>query len=322
MPDRVLTDADAQSSREQWFRYLDVLEPVRGELHSYCQHLTHSIWDAEDLVQDTLLKGFAMTARGDLHGEHSPVRNTKAYLFRIATNQWLDQQRKAGREILRAQLEIAAAPERDDVKPALEKALQISSPQEFVALLLKEGFDFTLDEIADFVGTSVGTVKSALSRGRRKMSGTTITPPVDAENRELAKQFADAINAQDLDGLKQLMADSMSIVVCNVGGGRGKHGVWSEKSIRLASAQYAEFEGEAVVVLFGRKGKANDIVRIEGSGGEVTRLTDYCYAPETLNHVARGLDIEIGTMGYHQPPETLVEMIATTALPWRTGQNQ
>ncbi len=323
-----LTDTDAQRSREQWFRYLDVIEPFRGDLHVYCQRLTQTIWDAEDLVQETLLRGFAMTARGDLHGEHSPVRNAKAYLFRVATNQWIDHKRKLQRELLQPAIEVAAPQATDDVLPGIERALQVTSAQEFAAFVLKEGYDFTLGEIADFVGTSVGTVKSALSRSRHKIATTpsipsipsmpsTLTGPVDAENRRVAQQFADAINRQDLDGLMQLMADSMSIVVCNVGGGRGKSGVWTEKSVRLVGAQYREYQGEALVILTGPSIAANDIVRIEASDGQVVRLTDYCYAPETLAHVAAELGVEMKAKNYHQPAQTLVEMIATTTLPWR-----
>ena len=317
MPDRTFTDSDAQIAREQWFRYLDVVEPIRGDLHTYCLRLTHTIWDAEDLLQDTLLKGFAMTARGDLHGEESRVRNVKAYLFRIASNQWIDQQRKAQRGILRASMEVAEESESEDVKPAIEKALQLTSPQEFAALVLKEGYDFTLAEIADFVGTSVGTIKSALSRSRRKMATAAENLPVDEENRKLAQQFADAINRQDLEGVMQLMADSMSLFVCNVGGGRGDDGIWTEKSVPHATANYAEFQGEALVVLFDPTGTATYFVRIEASGGEVVRLTDYSYAQETLTYVAQKLGLEIKTKGYHQPENILVGMISSTTLPWR-----
>ncbi len=318
MPNRTFADSDARTAREQWFRYFDIVEPIRGELHRYCRSLTRTIWDAEDLVQDTLLRGFAMTARGDLHGEQSQVRSAKAYLFRVASNQWIDRQRKASREVLSAAVEVSTEIEIDDVKPAIERALQLASPQEFAALILKEGYDFTLEEIADFVGTSVGTIKSALSRGRTKMATAAQVLPVDEENRQLARQFADAINRQDLEGVMQLMADAMSLFVCNVGGGRGDDGTWTEKSVRLATAKYAELQGEALVVLFDSTGVANDVVRIEASNGEVVRLTDYCYAPETLEYVAQELSLEIKTKGYHQPENILVEMIAGPSLPWRS----
>ncbi|MEM9635857.1 MAG: RNA polymerase sigma factor [Pseudomonadota bacterium] len=316
MVKNVLTDADAKSAREQWFRFLDVVEPCRAELHAYCLSLTRTIWDAEDLVQDTLLKGYAMAARGDLHGVDGPVRNTKAYLFRVASNHWIDQQRKSRRGQLQWQAEPEPTIETEEVRPAIEKALQLSSPQEFAALVLKEGYDFTLEEIADFVGTSVGAIKSALSRGRRKMALDAPLPPVDAESRQIAQKFADAINRQDLDGVMNLMAEKMSLLVCNVGGGRGDDGEWTKSSVRDAKAKYAELEGEALVLFYDSAGTATYVVRIAASNGEVVRLTDYCYAPETLNYVARELGLEMQTRGYHQPPQILAKMIAGTTLPW------
>ncbi len=317
MAESNFTDQDARDSREQWFRYLDAVEPLRKDLHDYCYRLTQTIWDAEDLVQDTLLKGFGMTARGDLHGDQSPVRNAKAYLFRVATNQWIDQRRKSHREILRAAIEIAEENTDVDVGPAVEEAIQLTSPQEFAAFVLKEGYDFSIGEIADFVGTSNAAIKFSLSRSRRKLSTSDTNFSVDEGNRAMAKEFADAINRQDLAGLLGLMAESMSIVVCNVGGGRGRGGIWTEKTVQLVVAQYAEYQGEALVVLFDNSGVANDVVRIESSGNEVVRVTDYCYAPETLSHVAEALGFEIATKGYHQPETVLPEMIATTTLPWR-----
>ncbi|MEM7099989.1 MAG: sigma-70 family RNA polymerase sigma factor [Pseudomonadota bacterium] len=311
------TDQDARSSREQWFRYLDAIEPLRKDLHAYCYRLTQTVWDAEDLVQDTLLKGFGMTARGDLHGDQSPVKNAKAYLFRVATNQWIDQKRKAHREILRAALDIADERSEADVSPAVEKAIQLTSPQEFATFVLKEGYDFSIREIADFVGTTSGAIKSSLSRSRHKLTRSETNVSADSENRLMAKKFADAINRQDLDEVLALMAESMSIVVCNVGGGRGRSEIWTEKSVRRVEAKYAEYQGEALVLLFDKSGIANDVVRIESSGGQIIRVTDYCYAPETLSHVAEALGVEMVTAGYHQPESVLTGMIATTTLPWR-----
>ena len=324
------THADAQSSRERWFRFLDVVSPTIGELHGFCRRLTHTVWDAEDLLQETLLKGFGMTARGDLHGDGSAVRNAKAYLFRIATNHWIDQQRKARREVLSAWLDVAIDSyelqdereveregEREDVGAAIEKALENTSPQEFAALVLKEGYDFTLEEIADFVGASVGGIKSSLSRGRRKLASSGATRPVDPESRRVAQQFAQAINAQDLDQVLALMSDTLAIVVCNVGGGRGKSGQWTEKSVPGMSSRYVEHEGEALVLLLSDEDHINGILRVQASGGEIVRITDYYYAPETTIEVAAALGLDVTTRGYRQPDANLAEMLATTELPWR-----
>jgi RNA polymerase sigma-70 factor (ECF subfamily) len=92
-----LTDQFAQSMRRSWFAYLDVVEPIRPELHRYCLKLTGELWSAEDLVQDTLLRGFGGLGRGDLHGPGSAVRSAKAWLFRVASNLWIDAARRTAR---------------------------------------------------------------------------------------------------------------------------------------------------------------------------------------------------------------------------------
>jgi DNA-directed RNA polymerase specialized sigma24 family protein len=59
MADPELSNALVSETRAAWARYVDVLAPFRPQLHRYCRKLTGDIWDAEDLVQDTMLKGFA-----------------------------------------------------------------------------------------------------------------------------------------------------------------------------------------------------------------------------------------------------------------------
>src|SRR6478736_2054112 len=163
-----ITDDDARGLRKVWFDYLDTVEPLRAPLHAYGLKLTGSVWDAEDLVQETLLKGFAMIGRGDLHGPGSPVADTRAYMFRTATNLWIDAQRRRAREqaiLAEPQAQPAPAPA-EAVRAAGEHQLANAAPQERAAVILKDVFEFSLEEIADQLRTTVGGVKSALHRGR------------------------------------------------------------------------------------------------------------------------------------------------------------
>jgi RNA polymerase sigma-70 factor, ECF subfamily len=68
--------------RTAWHRYVDLLAPLRPDLYGYCRRLAGDVWDAEDLVQDTLLRGFGRW--GASYG--GEVRNPRAYLLRAATN--------------------------------------------------------------------------------------------------------------------------------------------------------------------------------------------------------------------------------------------
>ena len=93
MDDLKLPDEMRDTLRASWHHYLDQVQPLRPQLHAYCRRLTHDLWDAEDLAQESLLKAF-----GTLGRVHDPIRNPRAYLLRMATNLWIDTLRKRERE--------------------------------------------------------------------------------------------------------------------------------------------------------------------------------------------------------------------------------
>src|SRR3954466_11247685 len=78
-----------QSVQTSWYSFLVSFEPLRPELYRYCRHLTRSPWDAEDLAQDTLARAFVTLAQ---MAEEPP--NPRAWLFRVASNRWIDQARR------------------------------------------------------------------------------------------------------------------------------------------------------------------------------------------------------------------------------------
>src|SRR5262245_43607516 len=168
MADRDTPEQLRADLRTAWHRYVDMLVPLRPALHSYCRRLAGNVWDAEDLLQDTLLRTFGQW--GVSHGE---VRNPRGYLLRAATNVWIDTVRRRETEAraLREALDEAGdAPANpalaSDVRSAGSQVLQRLSPQEQAAVVLKEVFDMTLEEVAEMLATTVGAVKSALHRGR------------------------------------------------------------------------------------------------------------------------------------------------------------
>src|SRR5688500_4623345 len=75
--------------RGAWHRFLEVYEPLRSPLVRYCRHLSRSPWDAEDLCQDTLARAFVTLGQS---GEPPP--NPRAWLFRVASNLWIDRVRR------------------------------------------------------------------------------------------------------------------------------------------------------------------------------------------------------------------------------------
>jgi len=321
------TDDAARALRRAWFTYLDEIEPLRSSLHAYGLRLTGDVWDAEDLVQETLLKGFAMIGRGDLHGPGSPVASPRAYLFRTATNLWLDAQRRRVRE-MSALSEPVATPTHtsaDELRVAGEQ-LMAASPQARAAVVLKDVFEFSLEEIADQLRTTVGGVKAALHRGRAALRSE---PPAGATgaagpSRELVDRFIDAFHARDVGRITATLTEACSIEVPGVGGGRGRRGGWAEASVAHEGVwlRAGAYRGETVVLAFhdAAKGEAlHDVMRLEEAEGLVSRLVNHCFCPETIRLIGEELGLSVEPWGYHQPPHVLPRMIATTTLPWGEG---
>ncbi len=198
--------------RSSWQRWLDVFEPLRPELYRYCRHLSRSPWDAEDLVQDALMRAFAT-----LGTVFRDLPNPRAWLFRLASNLWIDRVRRS-----RLELAVEApAPAEDEADPSeVQEAARTLfgrlSPQERAALVLKDVFDFSLQEIAETLSTTVGAVKAALHRARGKL--VTAEEPVVARVPVPAAldAFCEAFNARDLERMTGLLLESATVEIVGV----------------------------------------------------------------------------------------------------------
>src|SRR5262245_35956203 len=170
MADRDSPFAVQAEVRAPWRRYLDSLTPLRPDLHRYCRRLTGNVWDGEDLVQDTLLRVFALLGKSDAR-----LENPKAYLIRTATNLWIDRMRRFAREEAALALDpgdVSTPPlEPVDARPAAAALFERLHPQERAAVVMKDVWDLSLEETATLLHTTVGAVKSALHRGRGRLEG-------------------------------------------------------------------------------------------------------------------------------------------------------
>ncbi len=151
------------------------------ELYGTALRLTRNERDAEDLVQDTYLKAYKAWH------QFKPGTNCRAWLFKILTNTFINSYRRRVKErdilerqengmlqnslVCRDSIDRFSNPERrmvyaglsDDVQRALDAV-----PTDFrMAVILSDLRDFSYKEIADIMGTPIGTVMSRLFRGRR-----------------------------------------------------------------------------------------------------------------------------------------------------------
>jgi len=133
-----------RAARQARREFLDRLEPLRSDLYVYCRRLTGNAFDAEDLVQESLARAFTQAAQA-----HSPIANPRAWLFRVATNAYVDNYRRQAPVLVDALEQVApATADPVEVRDAWAELVTLLPPQERAALALKDLFGFTLAEVA------------------------------------------------------------------------------------------------------------------------------------------------------------------------------
>ena len=300
--------AAAQAARRE---FLAALEPLRGELFRYCRRLTGSVWDAEDLAQETLARALTGAAQS-----HQPVQRPMAWLVRIATNAYLDQVRRPA-PLLVEPSERAAPPVADsvEVRDALAEVATLLAPQERAAVVLKDVSDLSLKEIAAMLDTTEGAVKAALHRGRGRLADPdrdTALARRTAPDRDTLAALARAFTAYDLGGLTKLFVeDAISDVIGmahevgrdQIAAGSLHHTLHLEDSVRWR-AEVRELDGDPLVLMWATPthGKGTeaveDILRPETADRGITRLRWYYFCPDVLTEVGERLGVPYRTHGH------------------------
>lgn len=214
------------------------LEQHRRELTGYCYRMLGSPFEAEDAVQETMLRAWRGLER--FEGRAA----LRSWLYRIATNVCLDalEGRKrrarpmdlspAGEPIeanLHVQPEVSwiepipmglvsredpadLVDERETLKLAFVAALQHLPPRQRAALLLCEVLRWKATEAAELLEMSVAAINSALQRARATLdqtgaASTDAVPEMDAEQRQLLARYVEAFQAYDIDLLTAVIRE-------------------------------------------------------------------------------------------------------------------
>ncbi len=210
----------------------------RRELTGFCYRMLGSAFDADDAVQETLVRAWRGLA--DFEGRSA----LRSWLYRIATNVCLDQlsgrQRRAlpmdlsgspwqpveaslaarrpGTAWVEPVLDRQVLPEdadpaeravvRESIRLAFIAALQHLPPRQRAVLILREVLRWKADEVAQLLDTTVASVNSALQRARATLAvgrGDLDPRPLDPDDQDLLDRYVDAFERYDIDAFVRLL---------------------------------------------------------------------------------------------------------------------
>jgi RNA polymerase sigma-70 factor (ECF subfamily) len=214
------------------------LEGHRAELTGYCYRMLGSAFEAEDAVQETLVRAWRAIDRFEGRSQ------LRSWLYRIATNVCLDMATARQRRARPMDLGPAASadnglapplPEtawlepipdgrvvptggdpadvivaRESIRLAFVAALQHLPPRQRAVLILREVLRWKADEVAELLDTTVASVNSALQRARSTLAASKgihsePSEPLDDEKRALLARYVDAFERYDMDALTALL---------------------------------------------------------------------------------------------------------------------
>ncbi|HZK51082.1 MAG TPA: sigma-70 family RNA polymerase sigma factor [Actinomycetota bacterium] len=238
----VITDQGAPKSGSEQLEL--ELEQYRTELTAHCYRMLGAAFEAEDAVQETMVRAWRNFDRFE---GRSALRS---WLYRIATNVCLDmlngsQRRARPMDLASSQTaetfigearpeatwiqpipdgsvlpsngdpaEIAEA--RETIRLAFVAALQHLPPKQRAVLILREVLRWKADEVAELLDTTVASVNSAMQRARATLADNEISAgdtlqPLDNEQRDLLDRYVDAFERYDLDSLTSLLHEDATL---------------------------------------------------------------------------------------------------------------
>ncbi len=277
----------------RYLAFLETITNLRPSLHRYCARMTGSVLDGEDVVQEALVEAYRKLDQFDDRRPLAP------WLFRIAHNRCIDLLRhrnvrnEAEVAVMKPDRVMPVDPTGHEVGRAVEHLVLSLPPKERACVLLKDVFDYTLEEIAELVDSTVGGVKAALNRARSKLAALpeqrTLPQKKNAEMSKLLHLYVERFNRRDWNGLRELIADDAQLRVADKFAGRlddspyfGNYERWSVPW-RMA---VGEVDGEPVIIILHRDtdvGTVKGVVRLDVTDRRITRIADYLHCPWLLS---------------------------------------
>jgi len=279
----------------RYLAFLETIATLRPSLHRYCARMTGSVMDGEDVVQEALFEAYRKLDKFD---ESRPM---KPWLFRIAHNRCIDFLRRKG---VRHEAEVAVAvPDAtESAEPALETGKAVEHlvltlpPKERACLLLKDVFDYSLEEIAELVDSTAGGVKAALHRARIKLAESS-SPEKSAQSaspelKQIMQLYVDRFNRRDWDGVRELTSADARLHVAERFAGKLADAPYFANYERWPwpwKLAVGEVDGEPVVIILHRAADTwtpHSAIRLEVIGHRIEDIVDYIHCPWLLSAAA------------------------------------
>jgi RNA polymerase sigma-70 factor (ECF subfamily) len=219
-----MTDTCGYERRPVEREYAVLVERHRDELHAHSRRILRSEQDAEDALQEALLR--AWRALPSFEGRSS----LRSWLYRIVTNTSLDAVQRRPR-VVPIDLDQTAPADhwhtpalepavegryltREDFERALIVAMRLLPARQRAVFILREALGFSARETATRLGITVAAANSALQRARARLDGRLAEQPVeetatsldDRRLRDRVERHADAWEREDVDGLVAMLA--------------------------------------------------------------------------------------------------------------------
>jgi RNA polymerase sigma-70 factor, ECF subfamily len=249
--DTAQRDLIARAGKGDETAFEQVVGPYRGELHAHCYRMLGSVYDAEDALQEAMLR--AWRAMDRFEGRSS----LRSWLYTIATNTCLNHIAKRPKRVLPVDYGPAADPhdapgnpvtenvwlepypdemlgledgraapdaryeQREGVELAFVAALQHLPANQRAVLILREVLGFSAKEVAEQLDTSVASVNSALQRARaavdervpEQTQQATLREMGDDELREMVDRYVDAWERCDVEQFVSMLAEDATFTM-------------------------------------------------------------------------------------------------------------
>jgi RNA polymerase sigma-70 factor (ECF subfamily) len=280
----------------RYLAFLETITHLRPSLHRYCSRMVGSILDGEDVVQDALFQAYRKLDTFDDNRALTP------WLFRIAHNRCIDflRRREVRQEAEAASMQPDSVAPVDPLGPVLNQAVEhlvlALPPKERACVLLKDVFDYSLEEIAELVDSTVGGVKAALNRGRSKLASLPPSlpersAPSRADKPEVSRLlhlYVERFNRRDWDGVRELITADARLRVADRFAGPLVNAPYFGRYERLAVAwrmAAGTVDGQPAVIRLRQDNGAwapDSIVRVDVTKDLILRVVDYSHCPWVL----------------------------------------